>query len=252
MKDSQHDLDSSAPSERITAPFWPGRAEGVWPEPEGPLSRIPMEFVFVVPRAELFRDHYPQGLVAFGDVAESEAFTALVRSRGFFVERETAEVRPEWKQVIPYSLVHTPDGVLLMRRLDRGGEARLHQKLSIGVGGHINPEDLTASGESDPILAGTRREVEEELVVDGRYELRTVGLLNDDSNPVGAVHVGLVQVLELTGSVKIREEDTLEGRIVPPDELREMHAAGANFETWSSVLIERLDELIPVPLPTNN
>jgi predicted NUDIX family phosphoesterase len=223
-----------------------------------------MEFVFVVPRAQLFGDASPQGLVPFrlgahGAGLSFEAVEEAVREHGFFVEREYAERTPELKQVIPYTLVQArscstrPGGeerILLMRRLGQGGEARLHQKLSIGVGGHINPRDLGSTRDRALLAEGARRELEEELVLEGTSRLESVGLLNDDANPVGAVHVGLVQVLDLDGSVRIREEDVLEGRLVSAEELRRLRATGANFETWSSLLIERLDELLPVTNPT--
>ena len=213
-----------------------------------------MEFVYVVPRARLFPDHYPTGLVVLG-AQEERALGELIRRHGFFVERDHAEGNPDLKQVIPYSVVVVDGEILLLRRLRRGGEARLHDKLSIGVGGHINPEDLELAGvpgageERDPVRAGTRREVSEELGIEGTYDVRTVGLLNDDTNPVGAVHVGVVQVLTVRGSVTIRERDVLEGRLVPPEELREMLSAGANFETWSSILVESLDEFLLESLP---
>lgn len=218
-----------------------------------------MEFVFVVPRQELFGSDAPQGLVPFrrrGTDISFEALERAVRDHGFFVERAYAERTPELKQVIPYTLVRVrgvldgEDGFLLMRRLGRGGEARLHEKLSIGVGGHINPADLASTRDRALLEQGARRELEEELVVEGTSRLRSVGLLNDDANPVGAVHVGLVQVLDLDGTVRIREEDVLEGRLVSAEELRRLRATGANFETWSSLLIERLDELLPVTNPT--
>ncbi len=204
-----------------------------------------MEFVYVVPRKELFPQSYPQGLVRFDDDNARASTARTIREHGFFVQRETAEHNPDWKQIIPYSILVRDEHVLLMRRLSRGGEKRLHDKLSIGVGGHINPEDIGTSGVSDPVEAGTRREVDEELRVQGTYEIRSIGLLNDDSNPVGAVHVGWVQVLHVKGSVEIREEDVLEGRLVTPGELREELSRGANFETWSSTLVRRLDEILP-------
>jgi predicted NUDIX family phosphoesterase len=74
-----------------------------------------------------------------------------------------------------------------------------------------------------------------------------VGLLNDDSNAVGAVHVGLVQVITVRAPVGIRETQQLEGRLVSTGDLREMLAAGANFETWSKLLIPHLDELLKTP-----
>ena len=208
-----------------------------------------MEFVYVVPRGELFPDCYPQGLVPFAGPAEREAFENTVRERGFFVERAYAERTPALQQIIPYTVVSTEGDILLMRRLPKSGEKRLHDKLSIGVGGHINPEDVSTSGVTDPIRAGTQRELDEELFVRGPYAIRPLGFLNDDSNPVGAVHVGLVQLAVVKGSVAIREEDVLEGRLVPPAELRSLRTGGANFESWSSILIDRLDELVPLQEP---
>jgi predicted NUDIX family phosphoesterase len=207
-----------------------------------------MEFVYVVPRRELFPECYPTGLMPFGDGASREHFEETVRSHGFFVERAHAEANPTLKQVIPYSVVTLDGRILLTRRLDKGGEDRLHGKLSIGIGGHLNPEDLEGRSDRDPVPGGTRREIGEELDVDGTWDLRPVGLLNDDSNPVGAVHVGLVQILAVHGAVQVREEDVLEGSFVSSAELKSMLAEGANFETWSSLLIERLDELLPQPL----
>ena len=79
----------------------------------------------------------------------------------------------------------------------------------------------------------------------GEVRLTPVGLLNDDTNPVGAVHVGLVQVLELLdGDAQIREVDQLRGEFVTPDHLRALAENGTNFETWSSLLIPQLDHLL--------
>lgn len=210
-----------------------------------------MEFVFVVPRTALFPEFTPHGLVTFGSEWSQAAFETCVREEGFFVERPYAERNPTLKQIIPYALVVRRGEVLLLERTKGGGEARLHGKLTIGVGGHVNPVDAIGDGTgerlADPLPAATRREVmQEELSVTGETRVTSVGLINDDSNPVGAVHVGLVQVLELIdGDATIRETDQLRGGFVTPDELRERLASGANYETWSSFLVPKLDELIP-------
>lgn len=212
-----------------------------------------MEFVFVVPRSTLFPEFYPHGFLPFGaepGMVARESFERAVGETGFFVERDRAERTPAWKQVIPYTIVRCGDRVLLTRRTKRGGEARLHDKHSIGIGGHLNPEDADATRDArrDPITSGSDREIREELVVRGEYEVRRVGLLNDDSNSVGAVHVGVVQVATVRAPVEIREREQLEGRLVTIDDLRDLLAGGANFETWSQLLIPHLDELLPQPL----
>ncbi|MDP6538986.1 MAG: hypothetical protein QF903_04770 [Planctomycetota bacterium] len=198
-----------------------------------------MEFVFVVPRELLFPECYPQGFTPFGAGMVYAEFAARAFEHGFFIERRHAEREPRLKQVIPYSLVARGNEVLLMRRLGTGGEERLHDKLSIGVGGHINPVDAS-QGLERVLHAATRREVEEELHLEGPWEARPLGILNDDANAVGAVHVGLVQLVGVQGNVDIRETDQLEGRLVDVDELERRSAEGANFETWSSMLVDRV------------
>lgn len=223
-----------------------------------------MEFVYVVPRERLFPSSYPHGLATFGVDCDEAEFAARVANEGFFVEREYAERTPALKQLIPYTVVlrQTPQGsgpggiggfeAFCLKRTRQGGERRLHDKLTIGVGGHINPIDLpeeTPEARHDLLRAATRREVcEEELSIGGHYELRAVGLLNDDSNPVGAVHVGVVQVLTTDSPVEVRETEQLTGQFVSLDELRGMSEGGANFETWSSLLIGNLDHFIPQTL----
>ncbi len=206
-----------------------------------------MEFVFVAPREALFPACTPQGFQPFPGASEADEFLARLSAHGFFVERARAERTPAWKQVIPYCVVTSGERILLTKRRAKGGEARLHDKLSIGVGGHINPVDRVDG--TDLVLAAARREIAEELEVRGEYELELLGYLNDDSNPVGAVHVGLVFAARTTGSVRIREEDVLEGQLVVPAELHASRSSGANLETWSSILIAHLDELGLVRLP---
>jgi predicted NUDIX family phosphoesterase len=200
-----------------------------------------MEFVYVAPREALFPACYPHGFTRFPSDREAGAFLANVATHGFFVERERAERTPAWKQVIPYCVVANGEHVLLLKRRAKGGDARLFDKLSIGVGGHINPVDRVDG--SELVLTAARREIHEELEVRGEFDLRLFGYLNDDSNPVGAVHVGLVFGAFTTGSIRIREQDVLEGHPVAPEELRARLARGENFETWSSILIAHLDEL---------
>ena len=214
-----------------------------------------MEFVLVVPRQALFPELYPHGLVPFGSDAERGLggtslahFEAALAREGHFVQRSYAERTPSLKQIIPYSLVECGNKLLLVRRTTKGGDARLHNKYSIGIGGHINPEDLDGStATQDPVDAGTRRELSEELAIAGDFTVRRVGLINDDSNAVGAVHVGVVQVIHVQGTVEIREREQLEGRLVSIEELATLLAQGANFETWSKLLIDRIDELLPKP-----
>jgi predicted NUDIX family phosphoesterase len=230
-----------------------------------------MEFVYVVPREALFPSCYPQGLVRFGQPEnvdlepswDQQEVLERIRQNAFFVERPYAERSPHLKQIIPYTLVvaeHDELGprVLLVRRLPQGGEKRLVGKLSIGIGGHINPIDdsvdaPSANDSRDVIAAGAARELDEELTIGGATRLEAVGLINDDANPVGAVHVGLVQVLYVAQGdlqhIQVKEEEVLEGTLVPPAELKRLADEGANFETWSRMLVDCIDQLLSLPHP---
>ena len=117
-----------------------------------------------------------------------------------------------------------------MERTDAGGDQRLHGKASIGVGGHLNPVD---DGE-DALMAGLRREWAEELVTEWTPDFGLVGMLNDDSNPVGAVHLGVVFAVEADGrAVEVRERDKLTGAFVAPEAVQ---AAWDRLETWSQLV----------------
>ena len=116
----------------------------------------------------------------------------------------------------------------------------MHGKASIGVGGHLNPVD---EGE-DPLTDGLRREWSEELVADWEPEFRLVGFLNDDSNPVGSVHLGVVFEVEAAGRpVEVRERDKLIGRLAAGDAgetQAEVRAAWDRMETWSRLVASHL------------
>jgi predicted NUDIX family phosphoesterase len=164
-----------------------------------------------------------------------DALPAVIRAAGRFLPRSQAERDESWKQVIPYPVLRARDEWFLMKRTRSGGDARLHDRYSIGVGGHVNPEDGGLDGDLERAL---QREWLEELAVDFVPTFRFVGLLNDDSTAVGRVHVGAVFEADAAGRpVAIRETDKLSGRFV--------NAAGVEsvadqLETWSRLAFEFL------------
>jgi predicted NUDIX family phosphoesterase len=131
-------------------------------------------------------------------------------------------------------VVRDGERIFLMERTQAGGDPRLHLKATIGVGGHLNPVD---EGD-DPLMGGLRREWAEELAADFEPRFQLVGLLNDDSNPVGSVHLGVVFTVEADGgAVAVREHDKLTGRFVRPDEVTQ---AWDRMETWSQLVAAHL------------
>lgn len=187
----------------------------------------PDERVLVVPRASIVPG---DGWLGVRTDGLDEALDA-VRRDGFFMRRGDAEEDPTHKQVIPYLVLRDGERWFLMRRTKAGGDARLHDLWSIGVGGHLNPGDGDVEG-------GLRREWAEEVVADFEPSFRPVGLLNDDTTPVGAVHVGVVFVADAADRpVTIRETDKLTGAFATTEETAAVRDA---METWSRLVFDAL------------
>lgn len=186
------------------------------------------ERVYVVPRAAVPDEARWYGLRTDG----LDAFVAAVERDGRYEARPAMEQDPSFKQVIPYLVLRDGDRYFLMQRTTAGADARLHGHYSIGVGGHLNPGD-------GGLLGGLRREWAEELVADFLPAFRLVALLNDDTTPVGSVHLGAVYVADAAGRpVAIRETDKLSGAFAVPDAVR---AVADRLETWSRLAFDFLE-----------
>jgi predicted NUDIX family phosphoesterase len=161
----------------------------------------------------------------------------------FFMDRAEAEEDPSFKQLIPYCVFRHGERILHYTRGKSGGESRLHAKISVGVGGHINPVDAD-SGRTGPEVyhAAVARELEEELELPGGQSQRIIGLLNDDSNPVGRVHLGIVHLIDIESDAVSSREDALANLAFSP--LAELN--GEHFErleTWSAFCVRHLAEM---------
>ena len=187
----------------------------------------PDEEVLVVPRASIVPGDGWLGVRRDG----LEVALGGVRRDGFFLRGGDAEEDPTRKQVIQYLVLRDGERWFLMRRTKAGGDARLHDLWSIGVGGHLNPGDGDVEG-------GLRREWSEEVVAAFQPAFDPVGLLNDDTTAVGAVHIGIVFVADAAGrAVEIRETDKLTGSFATTDEVA---AVRDSMETWSRLVFDAL------------
>lgn len=184
-------------------------------------------------RDEIFPDGAWHGFVS----DDLERHQAVIRERHFFKPRSEVEDDPTFQQIIPYVVFRHGDHYFLTHRLRASSEKRLRKQYSLGVGGHINPGDL---GAGDPILDGLKREWQEEVNYDGRFEARLIGFLNDDSSPVSKVHLGVVFVVEGdTPNISIRETDKLAGELLTLEEMRIYYLG---MESWSQMVYDRLAE----------
>lgn len=152
-----------------------------------------------------------------------------------FKPREPLETDPSYKQLIPYVVVADGTQILTLRRKAKQSEQRLHDKVSIGIGGHLESVDRGASDCADLLEAGARREFHEELHCPSGLELQYRGILNDDQSDVGRVHLGLVYSARVRRrDVSIREVEKMEGKWLGYEQLHEKRDA---METWSSLLL---------------
>lgn len=191
------------------------------------------EQVFSVPTALLSPYLIRRGLIT----EKTEEILDIIMKEHVFLPREAAERDPAYRQIIPYIAIIRGDEVFSTRRLKQSGEARLHGRISLGIGGHISEE---ADGDGgDVLMRGLVRELEEEVFVENlsMNSLRFRGFINDDSNDVGRVHLGLFCTLEATAGVEVRETDKLLGAWLKRAELSGL---AADMETWSSLIIKEL------------
>ena len=188
---------------------------------------MPGESVLVVPRSALMGTPGWHGVLSRG----TDPYLAVIEREGRFAPRSAMEDDRRFKQVIPYLVLRDRERTFLMRRTRAGVDARLHERFSIGVGGHLNPGDMDLAG-------GLAREWTEELDAGFVPEFHFLGLLNDDETDVGRVHVGVVFVAEAEGRpVAIRETEKLEGRFVPTADLV---AVRDRMESWSQLVLDFL------------
>lgn len=190
-----------------------------------------VEHVLVVDRADLPDLAGWHGIRSEG----TEAVLRAVREHGYLYPRPQAEADPSRKQVIPYLVLRDGPRYFLMQRTRAGADARLHDRWSIGIGGHLD-------GSDGDVGAGLRREWHEELVADFDPEAVAVGVLNDDTTEVGAVHLGLVFVADAAGRpVEVRETTKLRGSFEDPGAV---HAVADRLETWSALVFDHLERAV--------
>lgn len=154
-----------------------------------------------------------------------------------FMDRDKAEVDPTFKQIIPYICIQNVQGkYLVYRRTKKGGESRLHAKLSIGVGGHINPNDGKGWSAYEQ---GFWRELEEETYLARPYvkfdaSKSIVGMIYDSAADVGRVHLGICHVVKTESEdLQLRDEALEKVGWYSSRQLRETD----NLEGWSQIVV---------------
>ena len=197
------------------------------------------EQIIVVSRELLFNNEKNafNGFLSKNDGQGEEIFNTF---KNYEVKRRgDMEEDPSYKQLISYCLLENEnDEILVYQRLSGGGEERLHGQSSVGVGGHMN-NVFGADSINEVLRVNAQRELNEEvgLSEDRSQNIEYIGFINDDTNAVGKVHIGVVFKIKVKSSdVEVRETDTLKINWVSQDEINDLN----HFESWSALILKDL------------
>ncbi len=195
-------------------------------------AQIPLENILVVPTKSLFFEGAWQGLRGV-DHIDLFAYMDVIQSCCLFLPRPAMEQDPSYKQIIPYLIFRHQERYFLMQRTAVATETRLRSKFSLGIGGHIREEDMQGTS----IFEWAKREFIEEVDYNGELNVEMLGILNDDSNEVGKVHLGLVMLLDgNSDQIKVKSE-LRSGQLLS---LLECSEYADNMENWSRLVFEFL------------
>jgi predicted NUDIX family phosphoesterase len=201
------------------------------------MSAVQTEQVMVV-KTELFHE-----LGCFqGFCSDTQRYleTLLDPANTQYRPRSEMEQDPGFKQLIPYCVFEHVDEaenvhVFHYRRGSGSGESRLRQLQSVGIGGHISSTD---ANDHSPYEVGMQRELDEEIEIRSPYESQLAGLINDDSNDVGQVHLGIVHRIRIQRpDIKPREVDIADAGFTS---VARLLTELDGFETWSQICLQSL------------
>ncbi len=190
------------------------------------------ELILVVPREHLFIQ--TQAWHGLQEV-DFDQYLQIINDAKEFLPRSLMETDPSYKQIIPY-LIFTYDGkYFLMQRKSDASETRLRNKLTLGIGGHIRQEDMTGAS----LFEWALREFHEEVDYAGKVNVKPLGILNDDSNDVGKVHIGFVLLLEGDSDDISIKSELKSGALLS---LADCYAQRETMESWSQFVIDFLQK----------
>ncbi len=194
-----------------------------------PIPRLLDEMILVIPRNLLLPDGGWHGLRS----VDFDAYLKIIQNNKEFQPRAQMETDPSYKQIIPYLIFEHNNRYFLMQRHKKASETRLQSKYTLGIGGHIRQEDM----QTDSLFDWARREFHEEVSYSGNLEIEPLGILNDDSNEVGKVHIGFVFLLHGSNpNISIKSE-LANGELYSLEECR---AFSDRMETWSQMVVDCL------------
>ena len=193
------------------------------------------ELVFAFPTDEFWKliPYKKKGLIK----ENCEVLERIVQD-GLFLSRSELEEDPSFKQIIPYAIISNKESFYLFKRTSGQTEKRLHNKFSLGVGGHMNPNDSMESKEQYLIDELKRELYEEVKLLNGCLieDIEFIGFINDDSISVGRVHIGFLYNIHVSNKeVYINETDKMTADWIDRSSLAEFYE---EMETWTKITFD--------------
>ena len=213
------------------------------------MDKSDME-ILVVDRAMLFAEGYFQGFAPADDID----YFQTIQDNYFYKRRGDVEPDSAFKQPIAYAVIANKEThhIFAYQRsvTDSYNESRLRGKWSWGIGGHIDKID--SANNDDPILASLLREINEEIDIAGFDEPRILGYINDDQTKVGAVHFGILYLLETSEkTIKPKDAEMSWGGFMSYDQLEEICILNEkSVESWSEISLEPIRKALGIGLET--
>ena len=193
------------------------------------------ELTLAVPTAELWKilKYKSNGVIPI----DNPEVMHYILSKGIYEHRNLLEDNPSYKQIIPYAVICCDEGIFLFRRLSKQTETRLHNLYSLGVGGHMNP--YGDSIDVHYMHHELEREMNEEVLLHDDCKVLSivpVGFINDDTNDVGKVHLGVLYRINLSNeSVEINEKDKMTGEWI---KMTDLNLYYSQMESWSKIYVD--------------
>jgi predicted NUDIX family phosphoesterase len=200
------------------------------------MSQTKFVEILVVRRDTLF----PKGVFEGFIPVEKDNLLPLIKQKAEYQIRDPAlEKNPVFKQLIPYIIVVNPQNKTVFgykRFKNIPGvihETRLHNKFSIGLGGHIDKSET-----KDLIQDSMMREFQEEVKMDNYPMPKIIGFINSEATEVDQMHFAMAAIAETTEPIGKREnEEVVEEKFYTLAEIDAvMLDASIQMDTWTRVV----------------
>ena len=194
----------------------------------------PDEKILVVHRNKILDDE--NLFSGFLPITNFDKYLEIISTQKEFIWRSKAETDNNFKQIIPYLIFTFQGKLFLMQRRSTASEERLKNKYSLGIGGHIREEDMKQNN----IFDWARREFSEEVNYSGNISIKPLGLVNDESNDVGKVHLGFIFLLTGDSDNIAVKSELKQGNLKTLQECENLYSS---METWSQLSLSYLKTL---------